>query len=526
MSEMDFEARARMAAQRAEREVAMVDIPEADAVVGRRRAHHRTRNAVAGAAAVVILGGGVAFAVANASSSPKSESAHQPTTTTTTTVQQTATGPQLPANVLVWLKHYAANLPAQNHADYADWVLTTRQKAMAATNGGGTSENQRVYLFDVHGEFVWNHSCPANGPQCVSTGNDEIFTVDAATLQTLDFTVGDPVDLSKLGPVGRVILGRAELQFRPVLKAALYSAAACGQIGLIGLNEPGAFRDSTKTTCDTLGPTILNGYGIVKAEAVADPQNGSWQVNVTFGNDDFLNKVAKPYVGKQVAIVLDGVVYSAPTINPGITGHNVTISGQFTEQQAKNLATALAAPIPIISSPPSVPTTTTTTIAPVGSDAPWTSPTLVITPTSLGAVKLGMTNAQAEAAAGQIFNGSGDGYEYPTALPAGSAHDFVGIGPGEKVTCVGAADWSSATKQGLTQHVVTPEGVKLDDTVRHLLAVYPNATYIPAPPAGMTTDAGYVVRQPTGDLAFSVFQGQVRKISGGPHGQTPNSCTG
>ena len=35
-----------------------------------------------------------------------------------------------------------------------------------------------------------------------------------------------------------------------------------------------------------------------------------------------------PYVNKQVAIELDGVVQSAPTINPGITGRDVQISGR------------------------------------------------------------------------------------------------------------------------------------------------------------------------------------------------------
>ena len=36
-----------------------------------------------------------------------------------------------------------------------------------------------------------------------------------------------------------------------------------------------------------------------------------------------------PYVGKQVAIELDGVVQSAPEINPGITGRDVQITGDF-----------------------------------------------------------------------------------------------------------------------------------------------------------------------------------------------------
>ena len=55
-------------------------------------------------------------------------------------------------------------------------------------------------------------------------------------------------------------------------------------------------------------------------------------------NDDFLRKIARPLVGRLVAIELDGVVESAPEINPGITGRDVEISGSFTEREAKDLA--------------------------------------------------------------------------------------------------------------------------------------------------------------------------------------------
>jgi preprotein translocase subunit SecD len=92
--------------------------------------------------------------------------------------------------------------------------------------------------------------------------------------------------------------------------------------------------------CYVLGPTLLTGRNIGKAAKFLDPNNG-WQVDVTFKNDDFVKKVAGPMVNKNVAIVLDGIVQSAPTINPGITGRNVTISGTFSEQEAGDLALAL-----------------------------------------------------------------------------------------------------------------------------------------------------------------------------------------
>jgi preprotein translocase subunit SecD len=92
--------------------------------------------------------------------------------------------------------------------------------------------------------------------------------------------------------------------------------------------------------CYVLGPTLLTGRNIGKAAKTLNQQNG-WEVDVTFANDDFVKKVAEPYVNENIAIVLDGTVQSAPTINPGITGRNVTISGTFTEAEANALALAL-----------------------------------------------------------------------------------------------------------------------------------------------------------------------------------------
>jgi preprotein translocase subunit SecD len=99
--------------------------------------------------------------------------------------------------------------------------------------------------------------------------------------------------------------------------------------------------DKDKLYCYLLGPTILTGRNIGTATALVNTSSGAWQVDVHFKNNDFVNKVAQPNVGKQVAIVLDGVVQSAPTINQGITGQNVTITGNFSSKEAHQLALVL-----------------------------------------------------------------------------------------------------------------------------------------------------------------------------------------
>ncbi|MDQ1520888.1 MAG: preprotein translocase subunit SecD [Actinomycetota bacterium] len=96
--------------------------------------------------------------------------------------------------------------------------------------------------------------------------------------------------------------------------------------------------------CYALGPTILSGKTVKTAKASYDSSAGGasgWGVDVTFKGDDFVTKIATPYVDKVVAIELDGVVQSAPKINPGITGRTVRISGSFTQGEAKNLALVL-----------------------------------------------------------------------------------------------------------------------------------------------------------------------------------------
>jgi preprotein translocase subunit SecD len=98
--------------------------------------------------------------------------------------------------------------------------------------------------------------------------------------------------------------------------------------------------DPDRTGCYQLGPTVLTGKDIGRADARYDPNQG-WLVDISFKNDDFVTKVAQPFVNKSVAIDLDGVVQSAPRINPGIEGRDVQITGQFSESEAKHLAQVL-----------------------------------------------------------------------------------------------------------------------------------------------------------------------------------------
>jgi hypothetical protein len=166
-------------------------------------------------------------------------------------------------------------------------------------------------------------------------------------------------------------------------------------------------------------------------------------------------------------------------------------------------------------------------LGPVAGSGAWVDPVLTITPNSLGAVRVGMTVKQAQTAARATFDQQGDGFTYPTTLPAGYAHDYIGLGGTGTVRCVGAEMTGSATD--LHQTISTPEGFRLGDTVQHLLDAYgPRAHFVGAPASGMTTYSGYVVAESGGNLVFvlDTAKQRIAEIAGGGTDIGPNSCTG
>ena len=98
----------------------------------------------------------------------------------------------------------------------------------------------------------------------------------------------------------------------------------------------------------------VGGENLVDAKASFDPQEGhavSFRFDTT-GAQKF-GKATSENVGKRVAVILDGVVITAPVINTAITGGSGIITGNFTSQEAADLsvllrAGALPAPLSII----------------------------------------------------------------------------------------------------------------------------------------------------------------------------------
>ena len=97
---------------------------------------------------------------------------------------------------------------------------------------------------------------------------------------------------------------------------------------------------------------IVSGDNLINANPKLDNQTNQAIVSFTFdrvGSKKF-GRATTDHVGKQLAIILDGKIISAPVINEPILGGNGQITGNFTFQSATDLALLLrsgALPTPL-----------------------------------------------------------------------------------------------------------------------------------------------------------------------------------
>jgi preprotein translocase subunit SecD len=91
--------------------------------------------------------------------------------------------------------------------------------------------------------------------------------------------------------------------------------------------------------------TLLTGEFLTNAEVRIDSQFNRPYVALSFDDrgGKLFERITGENVKKRLAIVLDGNVYSAPVIQDRISGGNAVIEGQFTMEEAKDLAVVLRA---------------------------------------------------------------------------------------------------------------------------------------------------------------------------------------
>lgn len=91
------------------------------------------------------------------------------------------------------------------------------------------------------------------------------------------------------------------------------------------------------------GRAPLEGDVITDARDEFDQMTGRPSVSMSMNSDGARRwaSLTKANVGRAIAIVLDGVVYSAPRVNGEITGGDSKITGNFTIEDTKDLANTL-----------------------------------------------------------------------------------------------------------------------------------------------------------------------------------------
>ena len=91
------------------------------------------------------------------------------------------------------------------------------------------------------------------------------------------------------------------------------------------------------------GKAPLDGGSVTDARVSYSNTGGNPSVSMSMNAEgaNVWARMTKENIGKQIAIVLDGMVYSYPTVNGEITGGSSEISGNFTLEEAEDLSNVL-----------------------------------------------------------------------------------------------------------------------------------------------------------------------------------------
>ncbi len=163
-----------------------------------------------------------------------------------------------------------------------------------------------------------------------------MFGLSESTVRTSNFEGKDRIIVELPG------VGDTQTAISLIGKTAQLSFAEVEEMPSVGSATPAA----------TLVPTDLTGADLESAQVVFESNTGSPAVSIQFTEDGGkkFTEITGRNVGRQLPIILDDQIISAPTVQEQITGRDAQISGSFTIEQAKELAIQLnagALPVPI-----------------------------------------------------------------------------------------------------------------------------------------------------------------------------------
>lgn len=138
--------------------------------------------------------------------------------------------------------------------------------------------------------------------------------------------------------INKLIHSALAKQVLPSDLKLLWSAKPADHLNVKNIYELHALKVTTST-----GRAPLEGDVITDAKDEFEPTTGAPCVSMKMNTEGARRwaQMTKANVGKAIAIVLDGVVYSAPRVNGEIAGGSSQITGNFTIEDTKDLANTL-----------------------------------------------------------------------------------------------------------------------------------------------------------------------------------------
>lgn len=111
------------------------------------------------------------------------------------------------------------------------------------------------------------------------------------------------------------------------------------------ITDPATGKEIATTEVIVKKDPVLTGSYLLDAEVLVNPSDNMPYVSLKFDptGAKIFEDITRNNLQKQLAIVLDGTVYSAPVIRSVISGGNASIEGGFTFKEATNLAIVLKA---------------------------------------------------------------------------------------------------------------------------------------------------------------------------------------
>jgi len=197
----------------------------------------------------------------------------------------------------------------------------------------------------------------------IQGGLSVILTAQETTTAPVTAAVMDRAELIVRNRVDRLGVREASIQRQgndsllvqiPGIKNAQEALAVLGSTGQLEFVDVQSITDTTTAAAITAGDKdvklkagtyehFMTGDVVRSAAVQQNPNTGEIEVTLTMnsaGTKTWADYTAS-HIGKQVAIVLDGTIQSAPVVQSAIPDGQTAISGNFTAESAKQLKTVL-----------------------------------------------------------------------------------------------------------------------------------------------------------------------------------------